>query len=115
MMRVVALAELECATQHADCVVEGLLAAPIRIGHARERHVVDAQEGEGSDPRPPEGIEHAPVARHRGPRKIITPESRLAVRDELIEDLVAGPHLRRIDHPPEELVFGQFLIEEDGQ
>src|SRR5439155_27115284 len=62
VMRVVAVAKLDCTTNDAPRIIEGLLAASIRVGHAYERHIVDTQEGERTDPRSPVGVEHTPVA-----------------------------------------------------
>jgi len=110
-MWVVAVTEVERTPEHADCVVECLSAAAVRIRHARECHVVDPQEGQGAYPRTPECIEHASVARDCRPREIVPPESGLAMSDELVEHLIAGPDLGRIDHATEEPVLGEFLIE----
>lgn len=64
--------------------------------------------------RTPECIEHAPVAGGRRPREVITPEPGLAVCNELIEDLIAGSDLGRLDHAARESVPGKLLVEEEG-
>ncbi len=53
VMWMVAIAKFKGASKDAHGIVEGLPAAAVRIGHASQGHVIDAQEGKGADPRTP--------------------------------------------------------------
>jgi hypothetical protein len=78
-----------------------MLLAPslVSVGNSVEREVVDLQEEFVAELGTPEVVEDAAVSGECGGGEIVPGKACFAMLEELIEHLIAGADLRRVDHP----------------
>src|ERR1039457_5532657 len=96
--------------QHADRIVVSLLSPLVLIRDPGERQIVHFQKPLTPDLRAPDRIQYSSIAGKRHGRKIVSVQSRLAVLDELVKDLIARSDLRRIDDPIQIAKGRKFIL-----
>ena len=89
-LRVVPIAEFDCAPKDADRVVVGFLAPGGIIGNFDKSRVSDIEESLGTDPRTPESVQDPSVRCERDACHVVSGHSRGTVGEEGIEDLGAS-------------------------
>lgn len=109
LLRVVAVAILECTAQRADDVVVGLLRKLHRIGDLGQRRILHPLEDLLTDRGPPGRIENLAVAVKGRKGEVVLGHARLAVRHEFIEDLIASALARDAGDLLHETIFGEFF------
>ncbi|HZT02209.1 MAG TPA: hypothetical protein VFA39_08110 [Steroidobacteraceae bacterium] len=88
-LRVVTVAEFECAPKDADRAVVGFLAPGCIIGNPDESRVSDIEKSLGADPRTPESVQDPSVRGERDACHVMHGHPRGTVGEEGIENLGA--------------------------
>ena len=109
LLRVIPVAVVEGAANHADRVVKGFLRPVVGVRDLGEFGVSDLFEYSGTDLRSPDLREELGVSPGRYEGQVFFGDPRIAGQKKLIENLIAGSPFLWPRDVPDEAIVGKFL------
>jgi hypothetical protein len=114
LLRVIPVAIIEGAANHADRVVVGFLRPLVGVRDLGELGVSDLFEYPWTDLRSPDLREEFGVSPGRHEGQVLFRDPRIAGQKKLIENLIAGSPFLLSRHVPDEAIVGEFLRKYEG-